>query len=73
VALKTTSSTYDAASPSYDVHGNTGEETAVKADDASQDKTLSHTGPADTVHTLTTTTVADTTKDLGLHSHDALL
>ena len=71
VAMKTSSE--DEGSSGYDVHGNTSEERTVTADDASQDQALPHTESANTVHTLPTTTVADTTKDLGSHTHDVLL
>ncbi len=72
VALKTISSEGEATS-GYDVHGNTSEETAVTGDDASQEQALPQTEAADIVHTVPTTTVADSTKDLGSHTQDVLL
>jgi hypothetical protein len=72
MALNMASSTNDAVVPGYDVHGNAAEQTAVTTH-AGQDNALPHTDSADALHALTTTAVPDTTKDLALHTHDALL
>jgi hypothetical protein len=78
VTLKTTSADAPPASPSYDVHGNSGEaQSSTHAPEVGDGQDSAQTGKADdALHTVAASTLADATAalaDLRLDTHDTLL